>query len=259
MERENFITIQGFMVKDLKLKGTELLIYALIYGFSQDNSSYYSNSYNYIAEWVGISKRQVINILSKLIKIDLICKVSSNDGQEKNKYKVTKKRTLVTDEKPSTTGVIDFTPTSEKISPQPVQKFHHPSEKISPVILINKNNNKNINKFSSGSSREKKQKQLKEFLNLYPAIKNLGYLKTEKEFLKKDYTEEEFNLLLASLKNIPLNYQAENFRYMPTSPNFFKKNYDVVFINELKNSFLLDSQNVEDASNVEITENDFIF
>lgn len=124
------------MVKDLKLKGTELLIYALIYGFSQDNSSYYSNSYNYIAEWVGISKRQVINILSKLIKIDLICKVSSNDGQEKNKYKVTKKRTLVTDEKPSTTGVIDFTPTSEKISPQPVKKFHQLSLLIKIIIKI---------------------------------------------------------------------------------------------------------------------------
>ena len=32
---ENYITVQGWMVTDLNLKGNELLIYACIYGFSQ--------------------------------------------------------------------------------------------------------------------------------------------------------------------------------------------------------------------------------
>ena len=30
---ENHIVIQGFMINELNLKGTELLVYAIIYGF----------------------------------------------------------------------------------------------------------------------------------------------------------------------------------------------------------------------------------
>ena len=35
VKSENYITIQGWMVTELKLKGNELLIYALIFGFTQ--------------------------------------------------------------------------------------------------------------------------------------------------------------------------------------------------------------------------------
>ena len=36
MDNENYILITGWMVNELKLKGSELFVYALIYGFSQD-------------------------------------------------------------------------------------------------------------------------------------------------------------------------------------------------------------------------------
>ena len=35
IKKESFFTIQAFMVNELKLKGNELLIYAIIFGFSQ--------------------------------------------------------------------------------------------------------------------------------------------------------------------------------------------------------------------------------
>ena len=35
IKKESFFTIQAFMVNDLKLKSNELLIYAIIFGFSQ--------------------------------------------------------------------------------------------------------------------------------------------------------------------------------------------------------------------------------
>ena len=35
IKNENYVLIQGWMINELKLKGNELLIYALIYGFSQ--------------------------------------------------------------------------------------------------------------------------------------------------------------------------------------------------------------------------------
>ena len=37
VKNENYLVIQGWMITELKLKGNELLIYAIIYGFSQNN------------------------------------------------------------------------------------------------------------------------------------------------------------------------------------------------------------------------------
>ena len=37
--KDNYIVIQTFMIRELKLKGNELILYALIHGFSQDGTS----------------------------------------------------------------------------------------------------------------------------------------------------------------------------------------------------------------------------
>ena len=39
IKRSNFVIIQGWMITDLKLKGNQLMIFAAIYGFSQDGES----------------------------------------------------------------------------------------------------------------------------------------------------------------------------------------------------------------------------
>lgn len=46
---ENFIQISAWMVNKLNLKGNELLIYGLIYGFSKDGNSVFRGSINYIS------------------------------------------------------------------------------------------------------------------------------------------------------------------------------------------------------------------
>ena len=79
MVKENtYINIQAFMRNDLNLKGNELLAYAVIYGFSQDNESKFTGSANYIADWIGIDKRNVLNILKKLTEKNLIIKHKVN-------------------------------------------------------------------------------------------------------------------------------------------------------------------------------------
>lgn len=70
----NFITIQGWMRNQLNLKGYELLVYALIYGFSQDGNSKFSGTRRYIAEWCGCSMRTVDNTLASLLAKKLIVK-----------------------------------------------------------------------------------------------------------------------------------------------------------------------------------------
>ncbi len=70
----NFIAIQGWMRTKLNLKGNELLIYALIYGFSQDGNSKFTGTRRYIAEWCGCSMRTVDNTLGSLVAKKLIVK-----------------------------------------------------------------------------------------------------------------------------------------------------------------------------------------
>lgn len=71
---KNYITIQGFMVQDLNLKGNELILYALIYGFSQTTDTEFSGSISYIMKWLDCSKPTVINLLKKLCDNNLIIK-----------------------------------------------------------------------------------------------------------------------------------------------------------------------------------------
>lgn len=66
VSEKNFLNIQGFMRTELNLKGNELLVYAIIYGFSQDGDNYFTGSAQYIADWCGISKRAALAILKKL-------------------------------------------------------------------------------------------------------------------------------------------------------------------------------------------------
>lgn len=74
IQNENYIVIQGFMVNDLKLKGNELLIYAIIYGFSQDEEQRFTGSLQYLSDWTNSTKQSVLNNLKSLIEKGLISK-----------------------------------------------------------------------------------------------------------------------------------------------------------------------------------------
>ena len=63
---ENFIVIHGWMTTKLGLKGTELLVYAAVYGFSQDGSSVFAGSRKYLAEWCNCSLRSIDYALKSL-------------------------------------------------------------------------------------------------------------------------------------------------------------------------------------------------
>jgi len=74
MKSQNFIVIQGWMCNELNLKGNELLIFALIYGFSQDNYSSFCGGRKYIAETFNISLPTVDKALKSLIESELLIK-----------------------------------------------------------------------------------------------------------------------------------------------------------------------------------------
>ena len=77
INKDNFYTIQGFMVLPenaggLGLKGNELLVYAVIYGFSQDGDTWFQGSQTYLAEMCGCTRQGVQKNLDSLIKKELI-------------------------------------------------------------------------------------------------------------------------------------------------------------------------------------------
>lgn len=70
----SFITIQSWMVTKLGLKGLDLLIYAIIYGFSQDGESTFNGTISYLMEWTNSSYKGVQKSLNSLINRGLIHK-----------------------------------------------------------------------------------------------------------------------------------------------------------------------------------------
>ena len=67
VRKERYICIQEFMVRDLGLKGNELIVYALLYGFTQDGEQYFSGSLNYIANWINASKSTAQSVIKSLL------------------------------------------------------------------------------------------------------------------------------------------------------------------------------------------------
>lgn len=81
------------MINDLKLKGSDLLIYAIIYGFSQGDK-YYNGSIKYLTEFTALSSSTIYESLNRLIDKGLIvkAKLHLNDGKKVDCYKAITKR-----------------------------------------------------------------------------------------------------------------------------------------------------------------------
>jgi hypothetical protein len=88
-KNSNTITISGWMVNELKLSGNDLILYAMIYGFSQDGESEYYGSLNYICSAINCSKPTAIKTLNSLIDKCLIFKTQNSiNGISFSKYRV---------------------------------------------------------------------------------------------------------------------------------------------------------------------------
>ena len=83
MKDDNYFVVQGWMINRLKLSGNELNVFAIIYGFSQDDASSFDGSSQYLADFCGISKVSTLGILSKLTEKGFIQKTEKYVGKLK--------------------------------------------------------------------------------------------------------------------------------------------------------------------------------
>ena len=71
---DNFVVEHGWMVNRLQLKGNDLRVYAIIYGFSQTGGQEFTGNLQYLADWVNGTKQGVQKNLKSLLDRGLIKK-----------------------------------------------------------------------------------------------------------------------------------------------------------------------------------------
>lgn len=87
---DNYYITYGWMINQLQLKGNELQIFAIIYGFSQSKQKNFSGSISYLADWIGGRRATATDVLNKLIKKNLVIKETNYNGIS-NIYKINPK------------------------------------------------------------------------------------------------------------------------------------------------------------------------
>lgn len=144
---ENYILIQGWMRSEMGLSGAALLVYATIYGFSQTGNCYYSGSIDYLAEWAGVKRRQVISILKDLTESGYIKK--NEVGYNRFRYRTDREMVKNARREWCKNDTIDgakMTPYGAKSAPY--------GAKMTPNNIDIYNNNININTHTAGAREE---------------------------------------------------------------------------------------------------------
>ena len=128
---KNYIVIQSFMVSELGLKGNELLIYAIIFGFSQTTGQAFHGSLTYLESWTNSTRHTVISSLKSLVEKGLIEKEEQTiNGVKYCSYRVKNS----TDEAQEV--VQKLHEGSAKIAQEVVQKLHEGSAKTAPNNIL---------------------------------------------------------------------------------------------------------------------------
>jgi len=142
MKDGNYYTVYGWMLNQLKLKGTKLQVFAVIYGFSRKEKAC-SGSLQYLAEATGCTKQTVLNALQALEEKHYIRKeqIRAKDGGVRNHYTAAPEilardsnfqQSVETVENHAETSHKEanfFTPGVKKLECPPVKIFERPQSK----------------------------------------------------------------------------------------------------------------------------------
>ena len=188
MDNNSYIHIGGWMVNDLHLHGADLMVNAIIYGFSQDGCSEFRGSLNYLTEWLDgiISRRQVINTLNSLVKRGLIIS-TKQPGNLPNTYKCVPKDKIIQGSAKIALPLTQHTTgqgSAKSALPKVVQKLHQGSAKSALQIIYN-----NISS-SSSNARVCACEDETHKSNIHDDIKKGK--KYEKEFLAQLRADDEW-------------------------------------------------------------------
>ena len=229
IKNDNYIQISGWMINELDLKGNELMIYALIHGFSQDGKSDYHGGLQYIALWTNSTKQGVIKSIKSLIEKGYIEKqVYIQNGVQFVRYWTVRSR------------IITSQTTSDKQSLIPPQstEFNGGSQLSLP-------NNININSLNSTSSvpENKQNKKAEEADNF--SLQNKIQVKLNELFCYPiSFSPSPVPKLIHAAKELNLTDQ-ELLEYLEWAYDYLKKkcsepeNFDGYFYKSFSESHLM--------------------
>ena len=206
MENTDFVNIQGWMINELNLKGNELIIYALIYGFTKDGVSEFRGSRQYMADWTNTSVRSVQNVVNSLVDKGMIEKnnhINKYGSLETSGYKAinvpklsSEKNSLV--EKKVHEG-------SEKSSSPLVKKVHEGSEKSSHNNIDNNISNNIVDIKEKNIKKESVQSVIAEYTenkDLQDALHDFVEMRNK---ARKPLTARAMKLSLNKLNELALD------------------------------------------------------
>ena len=81
MKDSDFIIKQGWMVSKLGLHGVDLELYALVYGYTKDGSSWYETNIANIMDWLDVSDRTVQSHLKMMVEAKYILRRQTGLGR----------------------------------------------------------------------------------------------------------------------------------------------------------------------------------
>jgi len=190
MERNDYITIQAYMVTELGLSGNNLIIYALVHGFCKDGMHEFKGSINYICEWTNLSRNTVIAILKQLVENGLLVKRTYTENN---------------------VTFCAYSIGSAEIAP-PVQKDDEGSAEIAPNNTID-----NTIKNDKDKSLSKSASDVELFEKCWIAYRRKGKKGKSLQYWKK-LTESEKQMALPHIKayvtNRELQFQQDFERYL---------------------------------------------
>ena len=86
-----YIVVQGWMLTELHLKGNELLIFAILYGYTSGDGHAFTGSLQYLADWTNSTRQGVQRALKALLDKGYIEKDTVQQGvYNKVVYRTTK-------------------------------------------------------------------------------------------------------------------------------------------------------------------------
>lgn len=140
VQETSYYCVQSWMVNKLKLTGNNLVIYAIIHGFSMEENSWFSGSIQYLCAWTNSTKQGVYKNLKYLCENGFLLKKSETiNGVIFNSYKTAipensdKDTPVKNNEKEHTIAEVG----GGKQSLQGVNKVYYPSKQSLPSNIVN--------------------------------------------------------------------------------------------------------------------------
>ena len=217
---DNHVCLNGWMINELDLSGSELIVYAVIWGFTQDGNQWCTASQAYIARWANISTRGLRKVLDKLEEKGLLIKETNTckKGLE------CKYRAVRPDEEEQESDGNKVPIRSEQSSypdrnKVPIRWEQSSDNNIEDNIEDNIDYKENIKRKSEADLKQ----DFEELWSIYPRKRGKdGAFKSYKKAIKDGATNEEIKQgILNLIEDIRKNKTEEKF--IPYGSTFFSR------------------------------------